>query len=243
MDPSEYTRMAEAEQHSWWFRGRRRVLDSVLGRLELPPGARICDLGCGTGGNLPMLQAHGEVVGVERDESAARMARESTGLDVRQGSAEATGLPAHSFDLVCMFDVLEHLPAEGPALAEVRRILRPGGRLLLTVPAFMMLWSGHDVALHHHRRYRRAGLARELLNAGLDLQWLSYYNIALFPPVAVVRVGRRVLGGGSARADLGAGAQGLTARVLEAVFAAERHVVGRLPLPLGVSLIGVARAP
>ncbi|MEZ4269216.1 MAG: class I SAM-dependent methyltransferase [Myxococcota bacterium] len=240
MDPAEYGRMAEAEADSWWFRGRRRVLDAVVGRMDLPRDSRICDLGCGTGGNLAMLARYGVVTGVERDPMAARMAREATGFEVQVGTAEQTELASDSFDVVCLFDVLEHLPAEGPALAEIRRILRPGGRLLLTVPAFPLLWSGHDVALHHFRRYRRAGLARVLLNAGMDLQWLSYYNAALFPPVAAVRVGRRLLGGGSARADLGASSDGLGSSVLEAIFAAERHIVGRIPLPVGVSLIGVA---
>lgn len=235
--------MAAAEQASWWFRGRRRVLDAVVGRLGLAPDSRLCDLGCGTGGNLAMLAGYGQVTGVERDPAAAQMARDATGLDVREGSAEATGLDSDSFDIVCLLDVLEHLPDEAPALAEITRILRPGGLLLLTVPAFPMLWSGHDVALHHCRRYRRTGLARVLLNAGFELEWLSYYNAALFPPVAAVRVGRRLLGGGTAKADLGATTEGPAARLLEAVFAAERHVVGRVPLPVGVSLIGVARAP
>lgn len=232
--------MAAAEADSWWFRGRRRVLNSVVARMELSRDSRICDLGCGTGGNLAMLARYGVVTGVERDPGAAQMAHDATGFDVQVGTAEDTGLPSKSFDLVCLFDVLEHLPVEGPALAEIRRVLRPGGRLLLTVPAFPLLWSGHDVALHHFRRYRRAGLSRILLNAGLDLQWLSYYNAALFPPVAAVRVARRLLGGGRVRADLGTSSEGLAAHVLEAVFAAERHIIGRVSLPIGVSLIGVA---
>ncbi len=232
--------MAAAESDSWWFRGRRRILDSVIARMGLSRDSKICDLGCGTGGNLAMLARYGVVTGVERDQIAAQMARDATGFDVRVGAAEDTGLASKSFDLVCLFDVLEHLAAEGPALAEIRRILRPGGRLLLTVPAFPLLWSGHDGALHHFRRYRRAGLARVVLNAGLDLQWLSYYNAALFPPVAAVRVARRLLGGGAVRADLGTSSAGPAAHALEAIFAAERHLVGRVPLPIGVSLIGVA---
>ncbi len=251
MDHAEYTRMHEAEQRSWWFRGRRRVLDAVVGRLELRAGARIVDLGCGTGGNLGMLAQHGEVLGVEPSADAVAFARE--GLDepgsasatsVVHASAEATGLEGGAFDLITLLDVLEHLDDEGPALAEAARLLRPGAHLLVTVPAFMLLWSGHDEALHHRRRYRRPELVELLERAGFALCWASYYNASLFPPVAAVRVGRRLIGtGGERRADVGDGLPGPIAASLEALFAAERHLVGRARLPFGVSLIALVRWP
>ena len=232
--------MHEAEQASWWFRARRRILDRAVADLQLPRDARIADLGCGPGGNLSMLAQHGYVTGIEPDAQAAAFAREATGLAVMTAPAEATGLPAGSFSLVTMFDVLEHLEEEQPALAEVRRLLAPGGRFLFTVPAFMMLWSGHDEALHHKRRYRRGQLRDVVESAGLQVQWLSYYNASLFPPVAAIRLGRRLLGrGGRREADTG-GSSGLMRDALEGVFAAERHVVGKVSLPFGVSLIGVA---
>ena len=145
--------------------------------------------------------------------------------------------------LITMLDVLEHLDEEAPALSEVRRLLVPGGHLLITVPAFMMLWSGHDVALHHRRRYRRPELRRRLQEAGLEVQWLTYYNTALFPAVAGVRLTRRLLGGGADEADVADDAPGPMSGLLEGLFAAERHLVGRVPLPFGVSLVGVAREP
>jgi SAM-dependent methyltransferase len=241
MEEAEYQRMVEAEQRSWWFRGRRRILDSVIGRLGLPDGATLLDVGCGTGGNLPMLARHGTATGVEFFEGAAQMARDQSGCEVHCGPAEDLPIADGAYDLITMLDVLEHLEDEAPALAEVTRLLAPGGRFLFTVPAFMFLWSGHDVALHHHRRYRRGQLASVVEAEGFHVDWLSYYNVGLFPAVAAIRVLRKLTGGGAEKADVAAG-EGPLATVLETAFAFERHLVGRIPAPAGVSLIGVARA-
>lgn len=242
MEDREYTRMFEAEQRSWWFCGRRRVLDQVISRLDLGENPRILDIGCGTGGNLAMLGRHGAATGVEFSETAARFARERTGSDVLWGPAEAVPIEEGDFSLVTMLDVLEHLDDEAPALAEVCRLLTPGGRLLVTVPAFMLLWSGHDVALHHRRRYRRPQLRNALEAAGLRVRWISYYNAALFPPVAAVRMARRLVGGGAAKADVAGGVPGPFNAALEGLFAFERHLIGRVSLPFGVSLIALCEA-
>ncbi len=243
MEAIEYERMHAEEERSWWFRGRRRVLEAAVDRLGLPADARIVDVGCGTGGNLVMLQRHGEALGVEPSPVGAAYARQRTGARVVEATAEDTGLPSASADLVTAFDVLEHLDDDLAALRELRRVLTPGGRLLVTVPAFMMLWSGHDVALHHRRRYRRPELRQRLREAGLRVDWLSYYNAALFPPVAAVRLARRLVGGGRAKADGVTPPPAPLNRALEGLFAAERFVVGRAPLPFGVSLMAAATAP
>lgn len=239
MEAAEYQRMVEAEQRSWWFRGRRRVLDAVIERLDLPGEARLLDVGCGTGGNLSMLAGHGDVTGVEFFETAAKLARDQANVPVLEGPAEAIPISEGEFDLITMFDVLEHLDDEALALSEVARLLSSKGRFLFTVPAFMFLWSGHDVALHHRRRYGKAQLRRVLEASGFRVQWLSYYNAGLFPAVATIRALRKLTGGGAEQADVAQGS-GPVASLLEAIFAAERHVAGRLPLPFGVSLIGVA---
>ena len=248
----EHERMHEAEDRSWWFRGRRRVLASVVGGLGLAPGARIVDVGCGTGGNLPMLARFGAVTGVERSPAAAERARARGAGPIVVASAEATGLAAGTADLVTMLDVLEHLDDDRAGLAEVWRLLRPGGRLVLTVPAFMVLWSAHDEALDHRRRYRRGPLRERLAAAGLMPEVVTYYNAALFPPVLAVRLARRGadavaarLGrpGRPARADGTEALPGPLNAALEALFASERHLVGRVPLPFGVSLLAVARRP
>jgi SAM-dependent methyltransferase len=241
MNEAEYERMYEAEQASWWFRARRRILKDVIERLDLPPRAQIADLGCGTGGNLSMLQEFGDVVGVEISPTGAAFACRRTNCPIVEGSATESTLDAEAYDMATMFDVLEHLEDDSAGVAEVRRILKPGGRFVFTVPAFMLLWSAHDEALHHFRRYRKKELKNLLEGADFQIDWLSYYNTSLFPPVAAVRVGRKLIGGGKASADgVGVPPKPINA-MLEGLFAVERHVLGRMPLPFGVSLIGVAR--
>lgn len=250
METIEYQRMFDAEQRSWWFCARRQILSDVISRLGLPPDPALLDMGCGTGGNLLMLEQFGQPQGVEYSPVAADFARQRTGAPITVASATDTGLAAESFDLITMLDVLEHIDDDVGALAEVSRLLRPGGQFLLTVPAFMFLWSEHDEVLHHKRRYRRRPLKALIEAAGLRIDWLSYYNTLLFPPVAAVRVARKLVSKPPvASTETSTEADGTTLppapvnALLKALFAVERHVIGRMHLPIGVSLIGVARKP
>ncbi len=170
-----------------------------------------------------------------------------------RGAAERVPLRSARFDLVLALDVLEHLDDDAPAIAESARLLAPGGTLVVSVPAWPFLWSEHDEALGHKRRYRRADLGRRLAAAGLRVERVTYFNTFLFPVALAYRLagkwaGKRTLKGTSAahsrppqsdtrRLGNRAGA------VLEAVFAAERLWIGRLNAPFGVSLLAVARKP
>jgi SAM-dependent methyltransferase len=241
MQPELYRQMRDIEDRHWWFRGRRRIVSEMLVGLDLPAGAQLLDLGCGTGGNLGMLSGFGTVTGVEMDAVAAGLARERGEGGVLEGY-----LPDHlpaglgRYDCITMTDVLEHIGPDAESLRVVNGLLNPGGRLLLTVPAFPFLWGPHDTAHHHQRRYR-AGPLRELLQgAGFRVLKLSYYNTWLFPPAAAVRLLRRLLPaaeqGGSM--ELALPPAPLNA-LLEALFASERHLLKRLRLPFGISLLAV----
>jgi SAM-dependent methyltransferase len=236
MEPEAYREMAASEGRHWWFAGRRTILSSLIARLSLRGKSRILELGCGTGGNLEMLARFGEVAAMESDDAARAIALEKTAgrFDIRPGRCpDQIPFAGQRFDLVCLFDVLEHIEDDVATLRAVRALLAPAGRALLTVPAYRWLWSAHDEFLHHRRRYTARELRARTLQAGLRIETLSYFNTLLFPLAAAARL----LGLDGRRAP----AAPLNG-VLRALFGAERFVVGRVPLPFGVSLLAVARA-
>ena len=238
-----YEQFDRLEDSHWWFSGRRAVVREVL-RRKLPrrAGLHVLDVGCGTGGMLQMLRELGSVAGIDTSEAALRHARERLGPDVPlQLGALPDGLPpGQTFDLVTAFDVIEHIPDAPAALRAVRGALRPGGALAVTVPAYQFLWSRHDELNHHCRRYTAPLLRRHLEEGGFRMAWSSYFNTLLFPPIAAVRLLRKLIPErGEAGSDLEETPRPLN-RVLEALFSSERLVVPRARLPFGVSLIALA---
>jgi len=183
--------MLELDEHHWWYRGRRTIVRSEIDHLELPAGAQVLDAGCGSGRELQDLVAYGTVYGVELDPDAAAYAA-SRGLgEVRVGKVEELPWDAGMFDLITCLDVLEHLPEDHRALVELRRVSKPGGWLLATVPAYPALWSLHDRANHHFRRYSRRTLREAVIGAGWELRRLTAFNSLLLPPAALVRFAQR----------------------------------------------------
>src|SRR4029077_5669995 len=142
-----------AEDRHWWYQGRRRVLQQAIARLGLPAHAHILDAGCGSGRNMLDLAHHGIVTGVELSPTSVQLARDRGAGEVLEGSVMDMPFDAASFDLTVRLDVIEHLADDVSALRELRRVTKPSGALLVTVPAYQWLWSGHDEINHHHRRY------------------------------------------------------------------------------------------
>jgi SAM-dependent methyltransferase len=243
MQPELYRQMRELEDRHWWFRGRRKIVATLLGTLKLPDSTRLLDLGCGTGGNLETLSRFGEVTGVEMDADAAELARQRGKAPVLEGYLP-DGLPVEegSYDCVTMLDVLEHIEQDGASLEAVRHLLSPEGYLVLTVPAFEFLWGPHDEAHHHQRRYRAQTLRLRLQAAGFNVRKLSYYNTWLFPLVALVRLFRKVFPGGEAGVEVTLPPDFLN-RALESLFSSERYLLQYARFPFGVSLIAVAQKP
>ena len=243
MEPDVYARMAELEQDHWWFVARRAILAEVLTRLvDLPLAARTLEAGCGTGGNLAMLSRFGEVCAFEPAAQARRMARGKGAFDVREGRLpNEIPFEPSGFDLVVALDVLEHVDEDLESMRALTNQLRPGGWALITVPAFSFLWSEHDVHHHHKRRYGRNQLVDRIVAAGLSPDFVTFFNSLLFPVIAGVRVAKTALRLTDIEDDKMPAR--LVNRTLTAVFASERHLVGRLPLPFGVSLLVVARKP
>jgi SAM-dependent methyltransferase len=241
MDHQVYRRMAAIEDEQWWFVARRRILASVLSSQSgLPRPARILEAGSGTGGNLRMLSWFGQVMAFEPDSEARALARRRGPFDVRAGwLPDEIPFDPGSFDLIAALDVLEHLDDDEAALRALAAQLRSGGMLLVTVPAFPFLWSKHDDEHHHRRRYGRKVLVDRVFGAGFTPIYVTFFNTFLFPLVAGVRLCKAAFGLHGMPDDTSP--PHVVNRSLTAVFASERHLLGRVRFPFGVSLLLLAR--
>ncbi|HYP64167.1 MAG TPA: class I SAM-dependent methyltransferase, partial [Acidocella sp.] len=242
MEPSAYLDMAAVEERHWWFEGRRRVLAGCIEGLELGAGARILELGSGTGGNLPLLARFGHVTAVEmnpmaREISSARHAD----ADVREGKLpDDLPLEQQKFDLVCMFDVLEHIDDDAAALRAARAHMAPGGTLLITVPAYKALFGPHDEELHHKRRYERDELRMKLHAAGLRVDKLTFINTTLLPLAWTLRWFDKALN--RTQASGTSMPPALLNRLFTMMFGAEAQILPHVNLPFGLSLLALAGA-
>lgn len=192
MDRDYEQQTFQAEDRHWWYRGRRRVLETVIDGLQLPAGARILDAGCGSGRNMVELARRGTVTGVELSAPSVEKARQRGYGEVIEGSVLEMPFADGSFDFAVSLDVIEHLEDDLGALRELRRTIAPGGALLLTVPAYQWLWSGHDEINHHRRRYTRRSLHDVAERAGWRQVRTSYFNSLLLPIAIILRVLDRV---------------------------------------------------
>jgi SAM-dependent methyltransferase len=243
MEREVFERLEALENEHWWFVARRRILASVLAPLVKPLRSPcILEAGCGTGGNLAMLRQFGEVHAFEPDKQARLHASETSGLNVLSGDLPS-GIPYPSgcFDVIVALDVLEHVEHDEESLTALRERLRPGGAMVVTVPAFPFLWSRHDDIHHHFRRYRECELRGKFERAGFEIVRMTYFNTLLFPLIAALRLIKKM--GGSAGSDDEHMPGRLTNVVLRAVFSSERWLVRATSLPFGVSLLAVARRP
>jgi SAM-dependent methyltransferase len=177
-----------AEDRHWWYRGRRQVLDVVLSSLDVSRDAAILDAGCGSGRNMVELRRYGRVTGIELSTPSVQVAREREVGEVVEGSVLEMPFAQDSFELAVSLDVIEHLHDDRCALRELRRVVAPGGRLLVTVPAYQRLWSRHDEINHHHRRYNRGTLLEAAEEAGWRCERTTHFNSLLLPVAMAMRV-------------------------------------------------------
>ncbi len=185
MEASELIALAEVEDRYWWYKERRSILAKELRRLPQPGTA--LDIGAAGGGNTRVLRAHGwKSMALEYTSTAAKIAHDR-GIDVVRGDARELPVRTGSVDLVTAFDVLEHIEEDYLATAEITRVLRPGGTALIAVPADMALWSSHDEAVSHVRRYDRTGLRDVIVKGGLVIEELWSWNVLLRPVVKMRR--------------------------------------------------------
>jgi SAM-dependent methyltransferase len=239
MERHVYDRMAEIADVHWWYVARRRILADLIRREVRPPArARILEIGCGTGHNLGMLGEFGSVDGLEVDDAAREIAARRLGKPVAAAPLpELKGIRRGTYDLIAALDVIEHIDDDQAALAAIAGRLKPGGKLLITVPAHQWMWSAHDTANHHKRRYSKTTLKALIEGSPLKLDKLGYFNSLLFPLAVAVRgVGKLT---GREDSDDTLPPRPINA-LFEKLFELERYAVGRLPLPPGLSLFAVA---
>lgn len=242
MKEHTYPIMFRVEQSHWWYIGRRKILARFVEdicRRVTDRRPRILDVGCGTGANLLMLSQFGDAEGVDVSEDALTFCRER-GLDkVKLGAGEALPYDDGTFDLVTALDVVEHMDDDLAGLREMRRVLRPGGRVLLFVPTFMFLWGLQDEVSNHRRRYRLSELRRVLEQAGFEIERTTYANITFFLPILLVRQLMRVTGI-KAASENNINVPALNG-VLGRVLGAESFILRFMNIPFGVSGLCVAQ--
>jgi SAM-dependent methyltransferase len=253
MEPAYYNEYYENEREHWWFRARefilRRQLERMISTGRVPVRPRILNIGAATGRSSQWLATLGDVASLEYDRDCCRLTRERTGLDIVEGTILDLPWEYGSFDVVCAFDVIEHVEDDIGAVAEMKRVCRRNGILFVTVPASPLLWSEHDEINHHFRRYRIGEL--KALFQGCDILLCSGFNSLLFLPIAVHRGIRRIADGlrrglqtRPLQSDFSRsriyGMNGL----LEAIFKAENVWLARgIGLPWGVSAMIIATRP
>lgn len=239
-----------AEDDHWWFASRTRAIQAIVAaRLGQPRGLLVLDVGCGAGNMYHHLSRYGDVIGVENHPSPVRVGQQR-GYDIRLADGAALPFADNSFDLVTALDVIEHNEDDRGMLAEMARVVKPGGRVLITVPALQWLWSYNDDLNRHVRRYTAGELRHKLTTAGFSPERVTYNNFFVFPLAAAMILASK----GKKRDDLQShyfdeGAYQVDMQPTHPVVNALLHAVGRveaglirrLDLPIGTGLIALAR--
>jgi len=243
MEYSVYADEAEFEATHWWFTERRRLFARLIRAMALPPRARILDIGASTGANLRMLREIGFAgcEGLDSSDEAVRWCAEKGLGNVTKGDICDLPFADATFDLVLATDVIEHVDDDAAALRGIRRVLKPGGRALITVPTFRILWGLQDVVSHHKRRYRAGELRARIEDAGLHIVRGFYFNYILFLPILVARTIIRLL-----RIRMSSEMQlnpGFLNPVLRLIFRCDVATAPWLHPPFGVSCLAVAERP
>lgn len=245
MEAEEYAVMYRVEDSLWWYQGMQAITRAVLERTYRRGGRlAILDAGCGTGAAMAYLADYGQVTGFDFSQHALAFCRQRQLRDLARASIAALPYAGASFDVITSFDVLcvRSVPDDDLALRECARVLRPGGRLILRLPACNWLRGQHDEAVSIRHRYTRSEVRHKLLEAGLQPEWLSYANMILFPLAVVKRALEKLVPPRNSGSDLTI-EYGAANGLFRALLSAEAPWVARLGLPLGLSVVAVGRKP
>jgi SAM-dependent methyltransferase len=243
MNDELYGEMFEMEQRHWWFTAKHRIVGNLLKRfMRAAPGARprVADLGCGCGKMLEILSSTCDAVGTDASPQAIDFCAQRHVQAVIGRFPSEIPLQKASFDAVLLLDVLEHLDEDVASAQTAAGLLKPGGVMICSVPAYRWLWSKRDEFHQHKRRYAKNEFRQLFSQPGLKLELLSYANTLLFVPAAAGRLMSKLVPPANGQTDLRLPPAPINA-LLRETFAFERHLLGRLWMPFGLSLIAVAR--
>jgi ubiquinone/menaquinone biosynthesis C-methylase UbiE len=248
MELAEYRVMYDIETTYWWFVARRDLVREWLAtdareRGEKPGDWTVFDIGCGTGANGLMLEEFGRVYGTDMSQEALALSRERGHSRLARCRIENLCFPENAFDAITALDMLEHVDDDLAGMKELFRVCKPGGTLLITVPAYGFLWSEHDEALHHRRRYTASELRNKLTVSGFEVERISYFISLLFFPVFAMRFWQNFFKRSvRPKTDLVI-LPPLVNQMLVWLLAFERWMTRFINFPVGVSIICTARKP
>lgn len=244
MDKAYFKQYYSLEREHWWFKARIKILASILeNNLVNEKPIKILNVGVATGATSEMLQQFGEVTSIEYDEDCCKFINQQCNLNVIQGSITTLNFANQSFDVVCAFDVIEHVEDDATAAKELERVCAPNGYIFVTTPAYQFLWSEHDVVNHHFKRYTLTGF-RSLFSLGsLSNIKTTYFNFFLFLPIAIIRIllwpfqKRKIATSTQQETDATRFTPGILNKLLYRLFLFEKVLLNKFSLPFGVSIL------
>ncbi len=246
MDPQFYKEYYTLERSHWWFKARLQILERLfLRQVKQERDLKILNVGVATGATTEMLAKYGTVTSVEYDQACCDFLLEKTGIEAINASLTELPFEDNSFDLVCAFDVIEHIEDDSLAVSEINRVLKPGSNYFVTVPAFQFLWSNHDVVNHHFRRYTRGQLNELFTKQNMNVGYSSYFNFWLFFPIALVRTILNLLPRKKNADTSGSDNEVLSSsnilnKLLFTIFRSERALLSTgVKFPLGISIVSL----
>ena len=242
MERGQYLEIYNIERNHWWFRGRRKIIESCLKSFLPNKVANALDVGCGTGFNMILLENFAEKVsGLDKSEVAIRLAKKlNPKLNLIKGSFPEF-VTGQQYDIITLLDVLEHIEDDSTALKRIEELLLPGGIALITVPAFSFLWTNYDRLLHHKRRYTKKMLKKLIVSrTSLLIKKMSYFNTLMFLPILIFRALRKVFNLNKDSSDLFILPRPLNS-LFEKIFSLESFILRWANFPFGVSILLVLR--
>ena len=240
MDRKNYDAENSLEKYHWWYVTRRSILKNICDNyIKNKKELSILEIGCGSGGNLSFLSKYGELHAMETDDFAIKNAKSKKICEVRKGMLPDNIPYAKSFDIICLFDVLEHIQDDKLSLQAIYKYLNSNGKIILTVPAYMFLWSGHDIASHHKRRYTKNQISMLLKSAGFKKCYSSYYFSILFTILGPIRFIQRLFNINNVKHDIRKENRFLNYLMIK-IFSIESKLLPYFSLPFGVSIVTIA---